>query len=60
MEWICREKDASRGFIVEKWSCRGVAHQESLHTGGIYEVGGEVPERSLGEIILNGPLTLSR
>jgi hypothetical protein len=53
------------GFILEKWSCWGGAQQEtwspqSLQTGGIYEVDGKVPARSLDRIIIYGPLTLLR
>jgi hypothetical protein len=32
----------------------------SLQTGGVYEVGGEIPGTSLNGIILDGPLTLPR
>jgi hypothetical protein len=58
-EWIDGETDnsyASRGFIVEKWPCRGGPW---LFTDWrlIKEVGGEVPGRSLQRIILNDPLT---
>jgi hypothetical protein len=57
---------ASTGFIVEKWSC-GSHHQKDiwrthshLQTGVFMKVGGKAPGRSLGQIILNGPLTLWR
>jgi hypothetical protein len=52
-EWIS-VSSASTEFIVEKWLSK------AAYRWGIYEVGGEVPGRSLGGIILNGPLTLSR
>jgi hypothetical protein len=64
-EWI----GASTGFIVEKCSCGGrggggvvtskkAGAASRLQIGGIYEVGGKALGRSLGGIILNGPLTL--
>jgi hypothetical protein len=53
-----RQGDASTGFIMEKWSCRGGPQQ--LTNWGIYEMGGQVPGRSLGGIFLSGPLTLLR
>jgi hypothetical protein len=43
---------SSTGFIVEKWPVEGDPSRRAgihslLHTGGVYEVGGEVPGRSL-------------
>jgi hypothetical protein len=57
--------NASTGLIVEKRPCRQDPQQESgahshLQSRSRYEVGGEVPGRSLGGKILSGPLTLPR
>jgi hypothetical protein len=38
---------------------RELGAPRGLQTGGIYEVGGEVLGRSLGGIMLNGPLSMT-
>jgi hypothetical protein len=48
------------GSPVEGIPSKRAGAHSCLQTGVIYEVGGEAPGRSLGRIILNGPLTLPR
>jgi hypothetical protein len=53
--------NASTGFIVEKWSCRGHPSKRPhipLQTGVFMKVGGKAPGMLLARIILNGSLTL--
>jgi hypothetical protein len=50
----------SRSTPDEGVPSKRVGAHSCLQTGGTHEVGGKAPGRSLGEIILNGPLTLPK
>jgi hypothetical protein len=49
-----------RSGPMEGVPCKTAGTLSYLETGDIYEVGGEALGRSLGRIILNGPLILLR